>query len=280
MVPADAIVGGAAIPSSALQGGLPSESVLPFYITGYEVSSLERTNGLNYDERAWNWTKAKDGSVIMRFTRREELDGFMPIKALGVNHMIWAYAQNGSRQLAYHGGNKYGRSPASTIPGATPSVARYRSKLACQRSTLPGYSCMLQLQREKFVLHWHRRNTSILLAADVATTGWVGLGLVQGRENGRERGSHWEPATWQHSDRAAVGSYGIKGYEKADVAPTGQFEVFNDAVGTASNGRTVMRFERGVLPNQMPFSGNEVATIIWAYSQDNSQELAFHGDNM
>ncbi|GJP45008.1 hypothetical protein CLOM_g4394 [Closterium sp. NIES-68] len=278
MVPADAIVGGAAIPSSALQGGLPSESVLPFYITGYEVSSLERTNGLNYDERAWNWTKAKDGSVIMRFTRREELDGFMPIKALGVNHMIWAYAQNGSRQLAYHGGNKGALRVDYSC--ATPSVARYRSKLACQRSTLPGYSCMLQLQREKFVLHWHRRNTSILLAADVATTGWVGLGWSKDGKMAESEAAIGNLPRGSIVTGAAVGSYGIKGYEKADVAPTGQFEVFNDAVGTASNGRTVMRFERGVLPNQMPFSGNEVATIIWAYSQDNSQELAFHGDNM
>ncbi|CAI5509595.1 unnamed protein product, partial [Closterium sp. Naga37s-1] len=79
---------------------------------------------------------------------------------------------------------------------------------------------------------------------------------------------------------AAVGPYAMTGYNKADVAPSGQFELINDAVGTSSNGRTVMRFERGLLPGQMPFSSNLKAVILWAYSRDNTQELAFHGDNM
>ncbi|CAI5509594.1 unnamed protein product [Closterium sp. Naga37s-1] len=115
MVPADAIIGGAAVPPSAPQGdlplvappgGLPAETVLPFYITGYGMDGLERTNGLNYNEREWNWTRSKDGGVIMRFTRSAELDGFMPVQPLAVNHMIWAFAPNASRQLAYHGRHK------------------------------------------------------------------------------------------------------------------------------------------------------------------------------
>ncbi|CAI7800693.1 unnamed protein product, partial [Closterium sp. NIES-54] len=294
MVPADAIIGGAAVPPSGPQGdlpsvappgGLPAEKVLPFYITGYGVDSLERTNGLNFNEREWNWTRSKDGGVIMRFTRSAELDGFMPVQPQAINHMIWAFAPNASRQLAYHGRHKGSlRVDYSCATDADASsraaVALYRSRLACKPSSLPGYSCMLQLQGDRFVLHWHLRNTSILLAADVATTGWIGVGWSKDGKMAGSAAAIGNLPRGTIKTGAAVGPYAMTGYNAADVAPSGQFELINDAVGTSSNGRTVMRFERGLLPGQMPFSNNLKATILWAYSRDNTQELAFHGDNM
>ncbi|CAI5979130.1 unnamed protein product [Closterium sp. NIES-65] len=294
MVPADAIIGGAAVPPSAPQGdlpsvappgGLPAEKVLPFYITGYGVGGLERTNGLNFNAGEWNWTRGKDGGVIMRFTRSAELDGFMPVQPLAVNHMIWAFAPNASRQLAYHGRHKGSLRvdySCATDADATSraAVKLYRSRLACKPSSLPGYSCMLQLQGDRFVLHWHRRNTSILLAADVATTGWIGVGWSKDGKMAGSTAAIGNLPRGTIKTGAAVGPYAMTGYNKADVAPSGQFELFKDAIGTSSNGRTVMRFERGLLPGQMPFSNNLKATIVWAYSRDNTQELAFHGDNM
>ncbi|CAI7923493.1 unnamed protein product [Closterium sp. NIES-54] len=234
----------------------------------------------------------------------------------------------------------------------------------------------------RFVLHWHLRNTSILLAADVATTGWIGVGWSKDGKMAGSAAAIGNLPRGTIKTGAAVGPYAMTGYNAADVAPSGQFELINDAVGTSSNGRTVMsavkvgqgevvapsgqfeminnaigtlsnggtmmsynkgrspflpsslplffpsslplffpsslplffpsslppflpsslppflpsslppflpcnppffplsRFERGLLPGQMPFSNNLKATILWAYSRDNTQELAFHGVNM
>ncbi|CAI5494466.1 unnamed protein product [Closterium sp. Naga37s-1] len=154
------------------------------------------------------------------------------------------------------------------------------SSSACKASSLAGYYCMVQLSGDNFILHWTTNSTStIALAAEAATSGWVSLGWsATGRMSPAEAAIGNLPAGTLSTGNAAataVGAYSMTGYGASDVAVTGSFAVTNTAVETG-NGRTVIKFERSMNDGEFPMSSS---AVIWAYSRDNSQQLADHGPN-
>ncbi|GJP83524.1 hypothetical protein CLOP_g13667 [Closterium sp. NIES-67] len=48
----------------------------------------------------------------------------------------------------------------------------------CQPSSLPGYTCSVQLSKNAYTLHWAvYKDSTVSMAAQVATTGFVGIGF-------------------------------------------------------------------------------------------------------
>ncbi|GJP86959.1 hypothetical protein CLOP_g16919 [Closterium sp. NIES-67] len=203
------------------------------------------------------------------------------------HHVIWAHSDRQEDALRYHG-----RSRGSIFVDYMCELLASPARLACQPSSLPGYSCMLQLQGDSFTLHWHLTPSSLLLAADVATSGWVAVGWSKdGKMAGSEaaignlpRGSS-SMKTGGGADvsgkeeQQAVGSFLIGGYERSAIRSTLKFTVTNASVTTTTKGRTVMKFERPIVNGELPLSSADVATIIWAYSDADSRKLTFHGNN-
>ncbi|GJP40702.1 hypothetical protein CLOM_g357 [Closterium sp. NIES-68] len=149
---------------------------------------------------------------------------------------------------------------------------------ACQVSTLPGYACSVQLKGNDFVLHWKTGATTVAIAAEVATSGWVAVGWSKSNKMYPADAAIGNLPRGTLSNGAAVGAYHMSGYGVADVALTSSFELTNTTV-TTSNGRTTIAFERPLSVGSVPISTNGATTVLWAYSRSNSQELEDHGSN-
>ncbi|CAI5968579.1 unnamed protein product [Closterium sp. NIES-65] len=133
-----------------------------------------------------------------------------------------------------------------------------------------------------FILHWKATTSAtstIAVAAEAATSGWVSVGWsASGRMYPAEAAIGNLPAgtlSTGNAAAAAVGAYSMSGYGASDVTVTSSFAVTNTAV-EAGNGRTVVKFERPMTDGEFPVSSSRV---LWAYSRDNSQQLADHGPN-
>ncbi|GJP45011.1 hypothetical protein CLOM_g4397 [Closterium sp. NIES-68] len=320
MVPSLAIVGspaGIAAPSRAPggrgtgPGGMAG--VAAYAISGYRREDARQLvggegsgrEGEESGEEGWSIYTSARGSTVMRFSRSllsnppvlntsasvistkyDQHPSSEPTYSMS-HHVIWAHSDRQEDALRYHG-----RSRGSIFVDYMCELLASPARLACQPSSLPGYSCMLQLQGDSFTLHWHLTPSSLLLAADVATSGWVAVGWSKdGKMAGSEaaignlpRGSS-SMKTGGGADvsgkeeQQAVGSFLIGGYERSAIRSTLKFTVTNASVTTTTKGRTVMKFERPIVNGELPLSSADVATIIWAYSDADSRKLTFHGNN-
>ncbi|GJP41642.1 hypothetical protein CLOM_g1286 [Closterium sp. NIES-68] len=154
----------------------------------------------------------------------------------------------------------------------------------CTKSSLPGYSCSVELKGKDYILHWTVGINSVSYAAEVATTGWVALGWSK---DGKMAGSdaaigNLPPGIVtddsENGNVATIGSFYIGGKSKAEIVPNPRLGLALTAV-TSRDGKTIVEFEREMASGRVPLFLSSPAHIIWAYSDSNSQELKFHGAN-
>ncbi|CAI5486289.1 unnamed protein product, partial [Closterium sp. Naga37s-1] len=163
---------------------------------------------------------------------------------------------------------------------------------ACQPSTLPGYSCSVQLKGKdnpppppfsflppihfttpvSFILHWKTGANTVAMAADVATSGWVAIGWSKSSKMYPADAAIGNLPPGTLANGAAVGAYHMSGYGLSDVALTSSFELTNTTTTTA-NGRTTITFERPlsgfdrpVSVGAVPISSSGATSVLWAFS--------------
>ncbi|CAI5474600.1 unnamed protein product [Closterium sp. Yama58-4] len=370
MVPSMAIVGSPAGTAAQNPGGRgigsgggvgvlgKAAGVASYAISGYKRDDVRLLvegagNGgggeVGSGGEGWSIYTSARGSTVMRFSR--SLVSNPPIlntSTTGISaategspsneptysmshHVIWAYSDRQEDVLRYHGKNR-GSAFVDYMCDLLASPARQ----SCQPSSLPGYTCMLQLNGDSFILHWHLTPSSLLLAADVATTGWVALGWSKdGKMTGSEAaignlprgtsraGGGADVATGQKKEQEqAVGSFLIGGYERSAIRPAPKptcapslsalrcpplSTLVTTTISTppphtpphptpshspifphltslphfppSPFSPPSCRFERPLVNGQLPLSSADVATIIWAYSNEGSRKLTFHGNN-
>ncbi|CAI7906921.1 unnamed protein product, partial [Closterium sp. NIES-53] len=149
---------------------------------------------------------------------------------------------------------------------------------ACQPSTLPGYACSVQLKGKDFVLHWKTGATTVAMAAEVATSGWVAIGWSKSSKMYPADAAIGNLPPGTLANGVAVGAYHMSGYGLSDVALTSSFELTNTTTTTA-NGRTTITFERPLSVGAVPISSSGATSVLWAFSRSDSQQLDDHGPN-
>ncbi|GJP79681.1 hypothetical protein CLOP_g9882, partial [Closterium sp. NIES-67] len=292
-------------PADAVIGNLPGNEVAAYAMTGYHISDVTRTTNFTVTEAKTE--SASNGATVVKFTRTEGDGGIVPVDFHGVNTLVWAFSGSGTQALDFPYQNQgalqvdFTCSTAATTLNSTASAqgaddqslegtsaaSSSSSSSACTASSLSGYDCMMQLNGDSFILHWKvsasSTSSSIALAAEAATSGWVSVGWsATGRMHPADAAIGNLPSGTL-SKGAAVGAFRMAGYGSSDVAPTGSFAVTNSAVETVS-GRTTIKFARSMADGEFPLGGTDggassSSNIIWAYSLDNSQQLADHGLN-
>ncbi|GJP29831.1 hypothetical protein CLOM_g19924, partial [Closterium sp. NIES-68] len=294
-------------PADAVIGNLPGNAVAAYAMTGYQMSDVAVTTNFSVAEASTE--TASNGATVVKFTRTEGDGGIVPVDFTGVNTLVWAFSGSGTQALDYHNHNDgvlkvdftcstatadnstaaAGNTTASAensdsqslgaTSAATSDSSSSSSSSACTASSLSGYDCMMQLSGDSFILHWKVSSTAttISLAAEAATSGWVSVGWsATGRMYPADAAIGNLPSGTL-SNGAAVGAYYMSGYGVSDVTQTGSFAVSNAVVEATGNGRTTIKFERSMTDGEFPMGGT--STVLWAYSRDNSQQLADHGPN-
>ncbi|GJP29531.1 hypothetical protein CLOM_g17049 [Closterium sp. NIES-68] len=149
----------------------------------------------------------------------------------------------------------------------------------CQPSSLPGYTCSVQLSKNAYTLHWAvNKDSTVSMAAQVATTGFVGIGFSKDGKMTNSDAAIGNVPPGALANGAAVGAYYLGGRDVGSVQPTDTWSVTNTSV-TTSNGYTTMVFTRSMGTGHVPIDASAPTTIIWAYSPDGSTALAYHASN-
>ncbi|CAI7925001.1 unnamed protein product, partial [Closterium sp. NIES-53] len=156
-------------------------------------------------------------------------------------------------------------------------AAAEAAMLGCSPSPLANYTCSLKLSGDNFILHWKSLSkTSVAIAAEAATTGFLSLGWSRGGRMAPSDAAIGNLPFGAIANGAAVGAFYIGGYEESEVVPSGDFKLDNTAV-ESKNGRTIMKFERSTTDGTAPINAEGSTTVIWSFSDQPS--LSFHGSN-
>ncbi|CAI5994849.1 unnamed protein product [Closterium sp. NIES-65] len=297
-------------PADCVVGNLPGSSVGAYHISGYSQSDVAPSDGFSIGTPELT-AASNGGGTIMRFARSEGDGGAVPVSFTGTNSLIWAFSE-GSMNVDFtcqtapaagtsisddddnddddNGGDDdddddddddgeeeedENQSSGSTSAAAAASGS---GSQACQPSTLPVYSCSVQLKGKEilkspsqqsapllfsppihfttpvsFILHWKTGANTVAMAAEVATSGWVAIGWSKSSKMYPADAAIGNLPPGTLANGAAVGAYHMSGYGLSDVALTSSFELTNTTTTTA-NGRTTITLEQPLSVESVPIS--------------------------
>ncbi|CAI5524037.1 unnamed protein product [Closterium sp. Naga37s-1] len=163
------------------------------------------------------------------------------------------------------------RTTAATVTGRNAAAT-------CDASSLADYTSSVQLSSD-MTLHWKTASaTKVNLALEAAAgstaaAGWFSLAWSA---DGRMAPAD---AVIGNLPGGAVAAYYMSGYAMSDVQPTSSFDIGNAVQTTSASGSTVIEFSRMTGDGAVPVNVGGSNTLIWAFSEGDSQTLGFHGEN-
>ncbi|GJP55278.1 hypothetical protein CLOM_g14258 [Closterium sp. NIES-68] len=275
-------------PAEAIAGNLPHGGLQGYKLNTY--TSVVPTNSIAFKGRTVSTTAA--GTVIS-FIRRPGDGGKVPVTLRQPNRLVWAYSNDGTKAVGYHGSNVGALTVIFACNGATgkvpgnpntpppppykpPPIVRSNK---CPVSSLPGFIYMTDLA-PGVVLHWRlylRNVVEVAIEAKAgsgAESGWLSLGWSA---NGRMGGSE---AIIGNKGAGVLGAYDIMGYSMTSIQP--KILALGDAAAVYKNGQgsTIMRFRRARGKfNRVAVNPWGINTLVWAYSKDNTKTFTYHGGN-
>ncbi|CAI7780954.1 unnamed protein product [Closterium sp. NIES-53] len=149
----------------------------------------------------------------------------------------------------------------------------------CDKSDLDGYTSSYQITKHGHVLHWAVVSSTVVKIAfeakhrSGAARGWVSVGFSK---DGKMSPAD---AIIGNLPDSPIAAYSVTGYDAASITVNKDLWIGDDAsLLIKTNGSLIVKFQRNTTDGVAPISTTAPVTVIWAFSADNTQPLAFHGD--
>ncbi|CAI7766160.1 unnamed protein product [Closterium sp. NIES-53] len=275
-------------PAEAIVGNLPHGGLQGYKLNTY--TSVVPTNSLKFQGKTVSTATA---GTIISFIRRPGDGGKVPVRKWQANRLVWAYSNDGTKAVGYHGSNVGALSVTFACNGATgrvpgnpntPPPPPYKAppiqrSYKCPVSSLPTFIYMTDLA-PGLVLHWRLHLSNVVevaleaQAGGGAESGWLALGWSA---NGRMGGSE---TIIGNKAAGVIGTYDIMSYSMTSIQP--KIMELGDAAMVYRNGKgsTVMKFRRTAGKfNRVTVRPWGINTLVWAYSKDNTKTFSYHGGN-
>ncbi|CAI7780942.1 unnamed protein product [Closterium sp. NIES-54] len=150
---------------------------------------------------------------------------------------------------------------------------------SCDPSDLDGYTSSYQITKFGHVLHWAVVSPTVVKIAfeakhgSGAAAGWISVGFSK---DGKMKKAD---AIIGNLPDEPIAAYSMKGYDADSIKVNKDLWIGDDAsLLSKTNGSLIMKFSRNTTEGVAPISTTGNVTVIWAFSADNTQPLAFHGD--
>ncbi|GJP35053.1 hypothetical protein CLOM_g19516 [Closterium sp. NIES-68] len=163
-------------------------------------------------------------------------------------------------------------------PTPTTNESGVADSSTCDPSDLDGYTSSYQITKFGHVLHWAIVSPTVVKIAlearhgSGAAAGWVSVGFSK---DGKMSPAD---AIVGNLPDSPVAAYSMSGYDAASITVNKNLWIGDASLVSKTNGSLIMMFHRSITDGVAPISTTAPTTVIWAFSLDNTQPLAYHGD--